>query len=94
MILCVGQSAEEVLAAGSPLAELAPGRLAGRSQLRQATTLESLADTAEHLDLGMVDGQPGRLDVPKLADVMGKIEAYEGAADRFAAGGAHAARLW
>jgi hypothetical protein len=78
VIFCVGQSAEEVLAAGSPLAALAPGKLDGRVPLRQTTAFETLADTGERLDLGMKDGQPGRLDVPRLVDVAGKIEAYEG----------------
>jgi len=78
LILCVGQSAEEVLAPGSPLAGLAPGKLDGRVKLHQTTALETMAETGERLDLGTKDGRPGFLDVPRLIEIKGKIEAYEG----------------
>ena len=72
VVLCVGQSAEEALAAGGPLAELAPGRLAGRVPVRQGAALETFSDTGERLEW------QGALEVPRLVDLTGSVEAYEG----------------
>jgi hypothetical protein len=75
LVLCVGRQGEKVLAAGSSLAKLAPGRLDVMVPLRQSTALETYAETTEPLDTG---GVAFVLHVPKLLDVRGKIEAYAG----------------
>ncbi|MEX0679022.1 MAG: hypothetical protein WD063_18250 [Pirellulales bacterium] len=74
LVLSVGRSAEKVLAAGSGIQELAPGRLESIVPLRQSTALETYADTNESLSAA----GPFALEVPKLRDVGGKIEAFAG----------------
>lgn len=78
LVLCVGRSADEILATDAPLAALAPGQLAGRHPLRQSAAFESFADTPERLELTAKNGQPLKLEVPRLTDVRGLIEAHEG----------------
>ena len=78
LILSVGGQAEKVLAAGSPIRELAPGTLEAVVPLRQSTVVETYVDTNEPLS-GEV---PFLLEVPKLTDVRGKIEAFAGTHER------------
>lgn len=78
LIVSVGRQAEKVLAAGSPLAELAPGKLDAVVPLRQGTMLESYADANEPLS---ADGR-FEFEVPKLRDVRGKVEAFVGTSRR------------
>ena len=80
LILCVGSKAEEVLAAGAPLTGFAPGKFAGTVPLRRTSAWESYVETTERLDAqSLVDAQGEfRLDVPKLEDVRGRIEAFDG----------------
>ncbi len=75
LILCVGRQAEKILAPGSPLAKLAPGTFEAMVPLRQSTMLETYAETSEPFAAA---GGPFSLEVPKLRDVRGKIEAYAG----------------
>lgn len=74
LILCVGHSAENLLGPGAPLAALAPGTFEGSVPLRQSTVLETYAETSEPLSPGVAVA----LQVPKLRDVTGRIEAYAG----------------
>ena len=67
----------EVLAPEAPLARFAPGKFAEMIPLRQTGALETFAGTSERLDRAS-DRGAFRLDVPKLADVRGRIDAYEG----------------
>jgi len=80
LVLCAGRNANEVLAEGSPLTRFAPGKLDGNSPslpLRQAAAIETYAETSDKLE-----AEPGparfRIEVPKLVNVRGKIEAFEG----------------
>lgn len=75
LVLCVGRQAAEALASGSPLAELAPAKFAEMVPLRRTTALEAYCDEAARLD---ISGGDFRLDVPRLVDVEGNIELYEG----------------
>jgi hypothetical protein len=79
LVLCVGSGAQRVLAAGSPLAALAPGRLTGMVPLNPSGVLETFAETTEPLD-----APGGRLtvQVPRLEGVRGRIEAYAGRSPR------------
>ncbi len=74
LILSVGRQAEKVLAAGSPILDLAPGTLESVVPLRQSTMFETYADTTQRLS---AEG-PFALRVPKLLDVRGRIEAFAG----------------
>jgi hypothetical protein len=78
LILSVGRNATSALASGSPLAKLAPARPESMVPLREGTALETYAETTEPIAAG------GRfsLEVPKLVEVRGKIEAYAGSAAR------------
>jgi hypothetical protein len=80
LVLCVGSAADEVLAPGAPLAGFLPGKFTGTVPLRRTNAWEAFVETPERLDVrSMTDvtGQP-RLDVPRLENVLGRIEAYEG----------------
>jgi hypothetical protein len=77
LLLAVGPTAAEVLAPEAPLARFAPGKFAEMIPLRQTGVLEIFAGTSERLDRA-VGGGAFRVDVPKLVDVRGRIEAYEG----------------
>lgn len=78
LVLSVGQRAEQALAADSPLAPLVAGRFEALRPLRQTTPFESYAETSDGLEM-----PPGfALRVPKLQDVVGRIEAYAGGAPR------------
>ena len=76
LLLSAGPTGAEVLAPEAPLARFAPGRFAEIMPLRQTGALETFAGTSERLDRST--GAAFRLDVPKLVDVRGRIEAYEG----------------
>ena len=78
VILCVGREAEEILAPGAPLAALAPGRFVGSATLRDTSALEVYTGTSEP---PRAQGDT-RLKVPKLVDVRGSIEAFEGTSPR------------
>jgi hypothetical protein len=77
LVLAVGAAGEELLGPDGPLASFAPGKFAEKIPLRQTSALETFAGTTERLDR-MTDRNAFRLDVPKLVDVRGRIEAYEG----------------
>ena len=78
LILSIGKAGAQVLAEGQPLARFAPGRFVESLPLRQSTALEAFAGTNDRLDRVVEQQGNFRLDVPKLVDVRGKIEAYEG----------------
>jgi hypothetical protein len=75
VILCGGDAAKEFLAEGQPLAALLPGKFVGMTGLSQTGPLEHFSESA-----AQIAGQGARveLQVPKLADVTGLIEAYAG----------------
>ncbi len=75
LVLCVGRRGEQMLAADSALVKLAPGAFEAMVPLRQSTVFESYAETNEPLNVG---GGPFAIQVPKLRDVQGRIEAYAG----------------
>lgn len=80
LVLSVGSKADEVLAAGGPLAGFLPGKFVGTVPLRRTNAWEAFVETPERLDIqSLVDvgGEP-RMDVPRLEAVRGRIEAYEG----------------
>jgi hypothetical protein len=77
LLLAVGPKGAEVLAPEAPLARFAPGKFTEMIPLRQTGVLEIFAGTSERLDRA-VGGGAFRLEVPKLVDVRGRIEAYEG----------------
>lgn len=78
LILGVGRGAEKLLAPGAPLSTLAPGTFESIVPLRQSTVLETYAETSEPLS----PGTPVLLQVPKLLEVSGRIEAYAGSRPR------------
>jgi hypothetical protein len=78
LIFCVGQRGDDVLAAGSRLAALAPGQLVGVSPQRSTIGLEDYASATERLD--SAGGQRiRRFVVPMtvLSDVRGVVESSE-----------------
>ncbi len=75
LILSVGPQADKVLTGESPLARLAPGEFEALVPLRQSTAFETYAETSEPLT---TQGGAFALQVPKLRNVRGKIEAYAG----------------
>ncbi|REK05505.1 MAG: hypothetical protein DWQ37_23610 [Planctomycetota bacterium] len=80
LVLSVGSQAETVLAADSPLAKLAPGTLETTVPLRQSTItmLETYAEATGSLG----DEVKQEVRVPKLADVRGVVEAFDGRGPR------------
>ncbi len=78
LVLSVGRRAERVLDSSSPLARLAPGRFERMVPLRQSSAIEMYVETSE----GLSSRGPFELEVPKLADVRGKIESYAGSGAR------------
>jgi len=75
LVVCVGSRAEGVLAAGSPLARFAPGRLKTMVSLRQTGALETFADGS--VPVPAVSGTRLSLAAPQLIDCGGVIEARE-----------------
>ncbi len=79
MVLCVGREANEILAADAPLARFAPGRFDQMIPLRSTSAIETYAEAQDRLDQqASSEGDAFRLEVPKLADVRGRIDAFEG----------------
>jgi hypothetical protein len=80
LVLCVGDKADEVLAADAPLAMFAPGKLAGRVALKQTNAWETYTETSDRLDASKLVDAAGefRLEAPKLEEVRGTIEAFDG----------------
>jgi hypothetical protein len=74
LLVSVGRNAERVLAAGSPLADLAPGTFEAFVPLRQSSVLETYVETIEPIS----PDAPFEIRVPQLRDVRGKVEAYAG----------------
>ncbi len=74
-VLSIGREAETVLAEGTLLGQLAPGRFAEMLPLRRSFMLENYAESKTPIETGR---RRFRLDVPRLAEVRGRIEAYEG----------------
>lgn len=74
LVVSVGSQAEKVLAAGSPLADLAPGTFEAVVPLRQSSVLETYVETPEAIS----PEARFELQVPKLGDVRGKVEAFAG----------------
>jgi len=78
LVLCVGRRGEEVLAPGSRLAFLAPGKLLEVSAQRSTSGLEDFASATERLD--NAGGERIRrfsIDMTMLTDVQGLIESSE-----------------
>ncbi len=73
LVVSVGEQAAAVFAADSPLAPLLTGQLDGVATIRKTSAIESYCDTSEAMATGRV-----RITVPKLVDVEGRIEVYEG----------------
>jgi hypothetical protein len=80
LILSVGSQAGEVLAADAPFAKFAPGTFTEMVALKQTNAWETFAETTERLDAQTLaaGNDEFRLDVPKLENVRGKIDAYAG----------------
>ena len=80
LILSVGSNAEEVFADGSPLALFAPGKFAEMVSVKRTNAWETYADTTDRLDAQSIVDAEGelRLPTPKLDNVRGQIEAFEG----------------
>ena len=77
LVLSVGATADRVLAGGSPLLHFVPGDFQGMAPLRRSGVLEAFAQTTDPLP---TTGLPGGsvLRVPRLTNVQGTVEAYEG----------------
>ena len=80
LILSVGSNAEEALGKESPLASFVPGNYTGMVSLKRTNAWETYADTTDRLDAQSIVDTEGelRLDTPKLENVRGKIEAFDG----------------
>ena len=72
LVLSAGENAEQHLAKGLPLASFAPGEFQGMATFRRSGVLETYAETTDPLS------SAGSVQVPRLANVSGKVEAYEG----------------
>ena len=79
LIWCVGRRGESVFAADSPLAGWCPGRFVEIGSLRRASALESYAGASQRLELEGPDRRAGSLPMTMLADVLGRVEAFESA---------------
>ncbi len=76
VVMCGGQAAQDLFAAGKPLAKFAPGKLAEVVPLRSEETgpLEHFAGSAPTIAGGSV----APIRVPRFTDVKGNIEVYAG----------------
>ena len=79
LILCAGESGQEVLAAGGPLARFVPGRFDRVTMQRQTSGLEDFAGAkSQRLDLVRApDEQVFRMPMTLLVEQRGRVEAYE-----------------
>ena len=75
LVLCVGSQADQVLAAGQPLARFAPGRLDKMISLRQTGALETYCGS--RAGVAQPGGRKAEMRIPRLADVAGTVEARE-----------------
>jgi hypothetical protein len=75
VIFTGGENAQEMLGAGQPLAALLPGKLSGVMRLPETGRLENFAGSE-----APIGGRGTRqaIPVPRLVDVEGRIEVYEG----------------
>jgi hypothetical protein len=75
LVIGLGAKAPEILSRRSGLVELIPGTFDRMLPLRSARELEEYTGTSERIEVG---SGAGLLEVPRLRDVAGTIEAYEG----------------
>jgi hypothetical protein len=75
VIFCSGENAEAILGEGRPLAALLPGKLAGVNRLPETGRLEHFAGSETPIG---TRGTRAVVSVPRLVDVEGHIEVYEG----------------
>ncbi|MCE5266443.1 MAG: hypothetical protein LLG00_00960 [Planctomycetaceae bacterium] len=75
LILCVGSQADQVLAAGHPLAQFSPGKFEKMISLRQTAALESYCSS--HTGVIPPGGRKQPMRIPRMVDIAGKIEAHE-----------------
>lgn len=74
LLISAGRNADVALAASSPLAKLVPATFESLVPLRQTTPFESYVETVDPLELALGTA----LQVPRLRDMTGRIEAYAG----------------
>lgn len=73
IVIGCGENANTLLVAGSPLAELVPGRFAELVRLPQTRNVETFANNAVAIGEGPV---PAVIAVPRLTDVRGRVELF------------------
>jgi hypothetical protein len=77
LLLCVGDHAQEMLGPDAPFADFVPGRFVGTKTLRPARAFESYIAASEPLPETR-GAAGGRLNIPQIADVRGRVEVQEG----------------
>ncbi len=84
LLLSVGTHGETLLAAGQPLARLVPGKFAALIRLREASELQSFAQSTQRIDLLWRDlpRDEWGLVTARLVDLRGQVGAAEGAGKR------------
>jgi hypothetical protein len=78
LVLSVGEQAPALLAPDKPLARFAPGTFDALVPLRQSTVFETYSESSEPLSPGEVIN----LNIPRLRDVRGRVEAFAGTGPR------------
>lgn len=78
LLLSVGRSAQHTLADRAPLAQFSPGKFAGMVALKQAGALETYVQGSDKTDAKTPGLAQITVDVPRLVDVQGQIEVFEG----------------
>ncbi|MEN6459609.1 MAG: hypothetical protein ABFC63_11850 [Thermoguttaceae bacterium] len=74
LVLCAGSRAEDILAAGHPLTQFAPGRLDKMISLRQAVALETYCESRTPFT---TTGRRETMRVPRLTSIRGNVDAHE-----------------
>jgi hypothetical protein len=79
VVLSVGSRAEDLIGAGAPFAELVPGKYAGLVAWRPGRALETYVSATDPLpELRRGGGAEGRLEVPRIAEPLGRVDVSEG----------------
>lgn len=73
LVVCAGRTAPEWFAKGKPLADLLPGKLIDVVRLPQTQAIESFAGSGDPIGRS---GVQQNIAVPRLVDVMGRVEAF------------------
>ena len=78
LMLSVGSHGDELLSPGKPLERFAPGRFLKTVSLDRFAALESFSGASQRIAEGAAGGARPSVRIAELADVHGRVEAFEG----------------